>query len=363
MPKPTYNYIWSFDEQGKDGQEAPKLKGVNGSGVEPIFSTGSKIGGAINPDIEKYTYIDVSRQYTWTLNDERDEVPRVILKELVQDASSLLTRSQYYLGQSTDALTFLGAAFTGVLSAYKGLYATRDTGFYYDLPSLEGTYLNTGTNNFGQGADAKSIMKGATGAANAVLGKAGGADSKIGQVLGKVGKLAEGAGAIGDIIGNASTLAGGGAGYFTEQPQFFQHGGNVRNYTVKFPLYNTGDYQDMIRNFQLAFMLVYQNLPNRASKQLVMPPCIYEVTVPGVSYSPFSYMSSVDVQFIGSRREVTIDLPFDEKDNLKPVRVTIPEAYDITLNIQELVAHTRNFMYHNVNRKITTGVRTIDDTL
>ena len=116
----------------------------------------------------------------------------------------------------------------------------------------------------------------------------------------------------------------------------------------------------MIRNFQLAYMLVYQNLPNRESKQLILPPSIYEVTFPGVTYCPYAYMSSVDVKFIGSIHELTIPVPFEDITEVKNIRVTIPEAYEITLNIQELVGNTRNFMYFNVDRLVSTGVESID---
>ena len=107
-------------------------------------------------------------------------------------------------------------------------------------------------------------------------------------------------------------------------------------------------------------MLVYQNLPNRDSKQIIMPPCIYEVTFPGVTYCPYAYMSSVDVQFLGSRREIPLAIPFDDIDEFKNIQVTIPEAYMITLNIQELVGNTKNFMYFNVDRLVTTGVENVD---
>ena len=360
MPKPKYSYIWSFEEQGNEGQEAPTLIGANGTGKNSLFGMGSQIGGAIDPDIPDYTYINVSRDYSWTLNNERDEVPRIVLKEMIQESSALLQRSQYYLSQLGDAITALGIGFTDPLAAYFSLYVTDDTGFYYDLPSLDGSYLNTGSNTFSTGeAGAQAGALG--GIADVASTLAGGADSKLGKAVNTAKTAIKGASAIGDVVGQASAaILGDGAGYYTEQPQFYQHGGNARSYSVQFPLYNTGDYDDMIRNFQLAFMLVYQNLPNRNSKQLIMPPCLYEVSVPGVSYSPYAYMKSVDVDFVGARREITIKLPFDEPDNLKPVRVTVPEMYNIKLNLQELVGHTRNFMYHNVNRKVTTGIASVD---
>ena len=57
MAKPPYTYIWYFDERSgfSDGQSAPQLVGVNGSGGD------DGIGSAVKPDIEGYTYINVSK--------------------------------------------------------------------------------------------------------------------------------------------------------------------------------------------------------------------------------------------------------------------------------------------------------------
>jgi hypothetical protein len=363
MPIPEKRFIWSFDSQGQNGQEAPQLMGTFGTGSSLLQFGVEGIGRAIEPDIANYTYVNISKDFDWTLNDEREEVPRIILKEMTPSASSLLTRSTYYLSQFEDF--DFGLINNEPLDSYTGLYITDDTGFIYDIPQLGGSYMMTGNNSFGSGSDA---LGGALkGAANVATELAGGSKSKLGA---GIGALTKGAGAAlslgslaGDLAGGVREAFGGGAGYYTEQPQFYQHGTGARNYDIKFPLFNTNDYESMIRNFQVAFMLVYQNLPNRNSKQTIRPPCMYEITVPGVSYTPYAYMSKVNVDFLGARREMTIALPFDDPDNYRNIRVTIPEAYEITLSVQELVAHTKNFMFHNVSRKISTGVASIDEGL
>jgi hypothetical protein len=295
------------------------------------------------------------------LNDEREEVPRIILKEMTPSSSSLLTRSTYYLSQFED-IDF-GLINNEPLDSYTGLYVTDDTGFIYDIPQLGGSYMMTGSNSFGTGGDG-GLGKTLKGVASIAGDFAPGKIGKGINAAAKGGEAAIGlAGLAGDLVGGVREAFGGGAGYYTEQPQFYQHGQGARNYDIKFPLFNTNDYENMIRNFQVAFMLVYQNLPNRNSKQTIRPPCLYEITVPGVSYTPYAYMSKVNVEFLGARREMTIALPFDDPDNFRNIRVTIPEAYEITLSVQELVSHTKNFMFHNVSRKISTGVASIDEGL
>lgn len=360
MPIPQRKYIWSFDSQGQNGQEAPQLIGTFGTGNNGLFSTVDGIGRAIEPDIADYTYINISKEFDWTLNDQREEVPRIILKEMTPSSSSLLTRSTYYLSQFEDF--DFGLINNEPLDSYTGLYVTDDTGFLYDIPQLGGSYLQTGNNVYGDGSN--GLGESLKSAGSVISERTGGSKGKFGKMFNTASGLAENGIALGSLLGNlaggARELFGGGAGYYTEQPQFYQHGQGARSYDIKFPLYNTNDYESMIRNFQVAFMLVYQNLPNRNSKQTIRPPCMYEITVPGISYTPFAYMSKVNVDFVGARREMTIALPFDSPDNYRNIRVTVPEAYDITLSVQELVSHTKNFMFHNVSRKINTGVTSID---
>lgn len=361
MSKEQSDYLWYFGGKPKMSQEAPELKGRNGQGDNGLLDIGSKIGNEIKPDLEKYTYIDVSRNFSWTLNDERDEVPRVILKELVQNQAALINRGMYYLGQSTDILQIL-TLFTGPLSSYKGLYSTNDTGFFYDLPNLGGNYFTTGSNSFGADQSG-SYFRGLVDKAGNMAEAIGGGANPISGAIKGVGVAGDAVAGLGEFVGRAREIISGGGGYYTESPKFYQHGGNARSYDISFPLFNTTTWEDVITNFQLVFMLVYQNIPNRGSKQIVMPPCIYEVTVPGISYTPYAYMSSVDVKFVGAVREMTLPLPFESIDKFENVRVSVPEAYDVRLNLQELVGNTRNFMYHNVKRKINTGIETIDQGL
>lgn len=339
--RPDYKHIWYFENRlgNSSGQEAPKLIGAMGGG-----GTTGAIGKAISPDIEGYTYVNVSSHFAWTLNKERQEVPRIILRETMQDQSALWNRAQVFFYQVKDVLDIVNP-FEDHMATYKELYKTEDTGFYYDLPNITESYLDTGSNKFDKDQNMMEDMLKQAG------GK-GGSDSKIGGFFGGLGKTLQGGKILSDMAGTVRAAFGGGKGYYTEQPKFYQHGQNVRQYKVSFPLYNTGEWDDLVRNFQLVFMLVYQNLPNRQSRQLILPPAIYEVTVPGVSYSPYSYMSSVNIDFMGSRREMNVPIPFGDISSTTQVNVVVPEAYQVTLNISDLVGHTKNFMFENMKRKV-----------
>ena len=55
------------------------------------------------------------------------------------------------------------------------------------------------------------------------------------------------------------------------------------SYKVQFTLSNTGKFNDVQRNWELCFILTYQNRPNRRSVSLLDPPVIYNTTIPGVN--------------------------------------------------------------------------------
>ena len=68
-------------------------------------------------------------------------------------------------------------------------------------------------------------------------------------------------------------------------------------------------------------------------------------------------MQRVSIKFLGARRELQIPIPFEGGDEVQMVSAIIPDAYLVELTIQELVGTTRNFMYHNLDRKISTGTK------
>ena len=347
--KPSYQYIWQFDDLAMLNNTGPELIGWNtgskSSGLQLLgFGGSSNVGEAIDPDITDYNYINVSREFPWTLNNERDEVPRIILKEMEFATSSMMQQSTYYLSQFAAPLM---GVFGDPLSPYKDIYVTYDSGFIYDLPFFTDDSMATGDNSWDRGEGAEGMIKGVGGMLQST-GIPG-----VAQAGAAVQLLPDAA----NMMGGFREFAGGGAGHFVEQPKFYQHGGNTKSYQVTFPLFNTGDLDDLIRNFQLAFMLVYQNNPNREDKQLIRPPSIYELTIPGVAYCPYVQMQRVSIKFLGARRELQIPIPFEGGDEVQMVSAIIPDAYLVELTIQELVGTTRNFMYHNLDRKISTGTK------
>ena len=227
---------------------------------------------------------------------------------------------------------------SGVLGAYEGLYWTTDTGFVYSLPYLQ--------------ENAKSV----TSSYSSSAGK------------GLVG-LAQ------DITGTARDLATAfniaDPGTYIEQPKMFNFTDREKSYTLEFPLINTNSFNDVIKNWQLIFLLAYQNSPNRLTRDLVDPPCIYEANLDGTWYSKYAYISNLTVGFQGATRRMTLPIPSevtadgsgDKSAQNFNVETIIPDVYKVSITVNEIFGETQNMLFHSVNqqnRLVTTQRATIE---
>lgn len=231
----------------------------------------------------------------------------------------------------------------GVLGPYENLYYTKDTGFVYSLPYMEEQFKNVG-NTFGPGGDSQSAVR----------------DAMI-----KMGVKAS------EAMRNVATGFNiSDPGTYVEQPYLYDFGNRERKtYTCTFPLINTNSFNDVIKNWQLIFLLIYQNTPNRLTRDLIDPPCIYEANLDGTWYSKYSYVSRVDVKFLGATRRMSLPIPTevasdgtgDINRNSFEVKTIIPDAYQVSVTLTEIFPETQNFLYHSVNqtnRRVTTEDRT-----
>ena len=391
----TTEYLWKFvehesiysDKKTDEGARkygygpAPDLVGVSQS-TQPGRSDGATGG---NSSIE---HIDIVNRFKWTQSPKtsRDDVPVLMLREkriqvnpqLNQIANNLFVAAEK-AGRGKEMLKSLApqelatkinnnkvtaenelgtkliaagraigsaaesmAAGSGILAPYENLYYTKDTGFVYSLPYMEEAYKSV-TNDFGAG---------------------GGANS---QFLGMGASLAEAASKIATGFNIADP------GTYVEQPQLYNFGGRQqKEYTVNFPLINTHSFNDVIRNWQLIFLLIYQNTPNRLTRDLIDPPCIYEANLDGTWYSKYAYVSKVDVGFVGATRKMTLPIPSEvtaDGDGTQskkpfPVETIIPDVYKVSVTVREIFSETQNMLYHSINqqnRKVTTERRDIEN--
>lgn len=389
-------------------------------------------GAFQNADRENISVVNVVKDFPWTMTRQqgRKEVPTIELSEYYVNFSTLLNQIRYVfssLSDTRDAVAnFLkqvnlndtsefgrivaGAANAGAfitgdvgfdrqtivdeaikntnalinsvdgvttfneevlleqhLRPYYGLYSTTPTGFRYKLPyytpDWKVTNSSWGTSN-GQ-----------------FLGGPSGFLDKVGDVLSP-------------------------GGTYIERSKQIDYGEDAPEWTIGFNLYNNTTFDDVINNWHFVFMMIYQNLVNRTSKVLIEPPVIYEVNVPGVLYTPFAYISYLDIKNMGATRSVDIPASFSEPitdqdtlnsaeviqagnradvseldiketrnhtkpqadwlrrvpetnisdigvenmfNNTKVIKTVVPEAYQVTMKIKSLLPETRNLMYTTIN--------------
>lgn len=226
------------------------------------------------------------------------------------------------------------------LTPYVGLYITEDTNFLYRFPYLMNDYAKV-RNSFSDTPPADA-------------GSFAGSFANISDKLGKIAYQV------------SSNINFNSPGVYLEKPKFFNFAQDGETINVKFPLINTGwsTYQDVLLNWQLLYLLVYQNRANRRSRDLIDPPVLYELTIPGQRFHPYVYINELSISFLGSTRLMQIDVPYEKGTIL--INAIIPEAYDVTIQFKELTSSTQNFLFASLSdqAKITTGyTQSITDQL
>jgi len=238
-----------------------------------------------------------------------------ILKEVTKTAGGVIDHSKKIAKQSLA----LGSKDPGdSLNPYKLLYSLKPTQFEYMLPYFNDSQRSI-TNSFSDSSGD-----------NQPFG--------VGDVNNTIGKVVESAGRFASFRDIMEP------GMYIEKPQYYSaYNDNKQQYNVQFPLSNTGEWDDVVKNWQFVYLLVYQNTQNRVSRTLVAPPVIYEASIPGVWYSPYATISNLNVNFIGARRTMMMNIPGANKKQ----EVVIPDVYDISLTITDLHSQSQNFL-HNI---------------
>lgn len=186
------------------------------------------------------------------------------------------------------------------LRSYLGIYFTRRTGFVYVLP-----YFNNGF----QGGN---ISWSPT--------------ANQPTLQGMVDNLAE------------TYLPLFSPGAYIEQPKYFNfQQAEGESIDIEFPLLNTVS-ETYKKNYELLWILAFQNKYYRQGFASVRPPKIYTVQIPGVKYFPYAYISNLTIDFAGTRRLLEVETP------IGVVRAPVPDAYIVKMRITSLISDTANAM-------------------
>lgn len=294
------------------------------------------------------------------------KIPTIELKEYRLLNSTLWEQAKYfmYLGKTTsgraaqDVQTFLGednfltnaleitqilvdSVFTGTKTVlellgidtpdltnqssedpYEGLYKLTNTGFSYTLPF----YSNDIRNKFSSFSEGYS-------------GDGKGEKSVVSKVEERLKSW------VSKSSGNIRALIE--PGIYIEKTQYYNYGANLENVSFSFPLLNTISPEQINENYQFLFLLIYQNSIFRKDRAAFIPPCIYEVLIPGQRYMKYAYISDLKIDYIGTRRMVEVD------SGIGVFKTIVPEAYNVSLTLSNMHEENGNFMIRSASNAIS----------
>ena len=224
-----------------------------------------------------------------------------------------------------------------VLFPYQRLYLVGSTGFKYKMP-----YMNNEVNNLqNQFSDSPPNYLG-----------------KIQNIINSGTNIAELVGALSEVVGLGPDSAGGAGSARIERPKYYNYPDSGQPITFNFHLFNTSPstYEEICNNFKLIFLLLYQNAPLRQDRLIVQPPVLYDVKIPGGRREPYCYISALSINYLGATRMMDIDMSgvsssSDRYAAADFVKTIVPDAYQVTISLQPMLAQSKNLMYTTVSEE------------
>lgn len=317
--------------------------GQQGQGTEKEGSLATTLAPTNGGSFE----INVVKDYPWTLSRIDDEVPFVRLREYKCVDSSIKKQLGFYFQLSKDIVGGadpygLGGAIVGSLipdsvntmmgnANIKKTYETpldvytdiwpkdNPTNFNYRFPYFNKTGFELGSEAWtsvgSMGDSIKQISQGIA----AIKGTE--AAQKAAAKRGKQMDMVE-QGA--NTLLNMQYPSVG----ITDRPKMF-NSHTDRTININFTLYNTINGEDWQKNRDLIYLLMSQNLFNKRDLTTGVPPVFYDVYIPGQYFSYASCVTNIKVENLGNQR-----LLYD--------RFIVPDAYDVTISLTELVKPSKN---------------------
>lgn len=282
--------------------------------------------------------INIVSNYTWTSSKfsklQEDRIPKILLTEYEQNMNSVFMSAVYKMrGIKQDLATFnqkldvlmeeyqkkldasteqdilsqfkpsfdiINSAIKGANAdasqngVYDGLYSARLTGNSYIFPFIS-SFWGSVTNFWSAVSSTSSLMKG------------------LEQFTSEISKIAN--------IGSPGTA-------HSETVKQFQPASDGGTYTIQFPLINTLGTDDLRKNMKFIQKFKFQNLQFRETINIVRPPCLYSVEIPGIRWSPVAVVSDFTVSSVGNTRIVDGNI--------------VPELYSVTIKMKELITESQN---------------------
>ena len=323
------------------------------------------------PKLAPTSFIDVVHNFSWYAGPKAstaalDKIPCVFLTEREQKVSSLISGALYYLraskkaiegqlkkfGNLDDPTSLLGKLnANGSVSSIQNAVGNFGNAInneigddlklleFHNLKSLEGIYLTSET-----GFNYRLPYYNQEHEITSTWGEKG--DGTGGLLGGLISKGTELVNTISETVNITQP------GVYIEKPRYFQNvDSQGQSKTIKFPLLNTirRSENPIQQNYELLWLLAFQNKPYKTSFAKTPPPKIYTVSVPGEFSMPYAYISNLSIKFLGTIRRLPVSIPNLSNGSIstKTVEVPIPEAYDVSITFNSLINDYGNTMVSN----------------
>ena len=353
----------------------------------PVGYTPGKLARELKP-VTPGVPIDVIRDFPWTLTPLNDKtvanVPVIYLNEYYQIESQLNQSLLPYGGggipklelipadkaQLTDAYSFISTLETYTsfdskvrdkTELYKGLFDHSYPGFKYVFPNFSKTFYDIG--NTWERTD---ILDTLLGLSEQIGGLAKGGAGSIGKKIGdKAKNIVSVSTDVIDFVNKLPrqfktfelfNLASSNPTVGLMDPPSIWQSTDKRNITFEFPLYNINVFKNntsndtIIKNWELCYLLTYQNLVNKKNFYTGIPPVFYEVIIPGVHYCKASYMSNINISNLGNIRNLRLDI-----NGNTGVSVNVPDAYMISITLTDLLMPSKNLLNASLDLTVTSS--------
>jgi len=222
---------------------------------------------------------DIVQDFPWTSvkTKGRHDIPSIILAEHRNTESTIMRQIQFYgkgaVNTGADALT--GAGAKGLLDVYEEIFPENPTNNKYIFPYFNKSAFELGTQKWEQLDDIASSIK--------ELGEGASKMAKQWSMTENAGKFIDHVMAGGEVAGAAAMTALKGmypvVGIFDRPRIFTAH--VDREITIEFPLFNTFQPWDWVKNRAFIYKFMSQNLYIKRDFITGLPPCFYRVHVPG----------------------------------------------------------------------------------
>lgn len=256
------------------------------------------------------------------LNVSGEKVPS-LLKSINIDgkASGVLAsiekfRSKFVKGSGDDNLLT-----NSNLKSLIGIYLTEPTGFKYSLPYFDS--MPDISNSWSPGGSNSGLQSFANAGMEAI-----------------------------EEIANIAFINQ--PGVYIQKPQYYEFDDMGKSITINFPLFNTvnrGTHKPYQLNYELLWLLAFQNKPYKTSFARTPPPKIYSLNIPGICAFPYSFISNMSIDFKGTVRNKEVFIPHLSPESKSPsttsARVPIPDAYAVSITFTSLIADYANLMVSN----------------